>query len=49
MKNVSCYKLGNMLHIDTQKGKEATKTSNFQKYLEDTTACMKRLMVALKV
>ena len=32
-----------MLHLDTQKGKGAMKTSTFQKYIEGTTACMKRL------
>ena len=37
-----------MLHIDIQKGKNATKTSNFQKDLGGTTACMKRIAIATK-
>ena len=37
-----------MLHLDIQKGKEATKTSKFQKYLVCTTACTKRLYIDTK-
>ena len=48
MKNVSCSRLGTMLHLDIQKGKEDMKTSIFQKYIGGTTACMKRLAVATK-
>ena len=48
MKNVECSRLGKMLHLDIKKGKEAMKTSGFQKYLGGTTACMKRLDVATK-
>ena len=48
MKNVACSRLGAMLHLDTQKGKEDMKTSNFQKYLGGTTACMKRIAIDTK-
>ena len=37
-----------MLHLEIQKGEEAMKTSNFQKYLRGNTACMKRLYIANK-
>ena len=37
-----------MLHLDIQKGKEAMKTSKFQKYIGGTTECMKRLAIAAK-
>ena len=37
-----------MLHLEIQKGKEATNTSKFQKYIGDTTVCMKRLAFATK-
>ena len=37
-----------MLHLDIQKGENATKTSNFQKDLGGTTACMKRIAIATK-
>ena len=48
MNNVVCSRLGTMLHLEIQKGKEAMKTSNFQKYLGGTAACMKRQMMATK-
>ena len=48
MKNILCSRLGTMLHLDIQKGKKATKMSNFQKELGDTTACMKGLAIATK-
>ena len=48
MKNVACSRLGKMLHLDTQKGKEATKTSKFKIVLGSTTACMKRLDITAK-
>ena len=31
IKNVACYRLGTMLHLDIQKGEEAMKTYIFQK------------------
>ena len=37
-----------MLHLETQKGKEAVKVSKFQKYLGGTASCMKRLAIATK-
>ena len=37
-----------MLHLEIQKGKEAVKTSKFQKDLGGTTLCMKRLAIANK-
>ena len=48
MKNVACSRLGAMLHLDIQKGKEATKTSKFQIFLGGTTACIKRIAIATK-
>ena len=48
MKNMACSRLGNMLHLDIQKGKGDMKTSNFQKYLGVTTACMNRLDIETK-
>ena len=48
MKKVDCSRLGTMLHIYIQKGEEATKTSDFQKYHVGTAACMKRLAMATK-
>ena len=48
MKNTECSMLGTMLHLDIQKGEEAMKTSNFQKYIEGTTVCMRRLAIANK-
>ena len=47
-KNVACSRLGTMLHLEIQKRKEATKTSNFQKYIRGTAAGMKRLMMYKK-
>ena len=48
MKNMACSRSGTMLQPYKQTGKKAMKTSNFQKYLRGTAACMKRLMVAAK-
>ena len=48
MKNVACSRLGTMLHLYIQKGKEAMKTSEFQKDLGDTGVRMKRLAMATK-
>ena len=39
---------GAMLHLDTQKGNEAMKASNFQYVSGGTTACMKILYIATK-
>ena len=48
MKNVACSRLGTMLHLEIQKGKEATKKSTFQSELGGNAACMKRLAIANK-
>ena len=48
MINMACYKLGMMLHLEIQKGKEAMKKSKFQSELGGTAACMKRLAIATK-
>ena len=48
MKNVACSRLGTMLHLDIQKGKETMKKSKFQSVLGGTAACMKRLAIATK-
>ena len=48
IKNVTCSRLGTMLHLEIQKGKEAMKTSKFQNFLGGNTACMKRLAIATK-
>ena len=45
---MACSRLGTMLHLDIQKGKEAMKTSNFQKDIGDTAAYMKILMMDTK-
>ena len=45
MENVECPRLGTMLHLGIQKGKETMKTSNFHKDLGGNTACMKRIKV----
>ena len=45
---MSCSMLVTMLHIDIQKGKEAMKTSKFQKYVGGNTVYMKRLTMAAK-
>ena len=37
-----------MLHLEIQKGKEATKMSECQKDLGGTTVCMKRLAISTK-
>ena len=47
-KNVACSRLGAMFHLETQKRKEAMKTSYFIKYLVGTSACMKILSIATK-
>ena len=48
MKNDPCSRLGTMLHLEIQKGKEAKKTSKCQNVLGGTTACMKRLDISTK-
>ena len=48
MKNVACWRLRTILHLDIQQGKEDMKKSSFQKYLGGTTACMKRLAISTK-
>ena len=48
MKNMACFRLGTMLYLDIQEGKEDSKTSEFQKYLGGTAACMKRLEMCTK-
>ena len=48
MKNVTCSRLGMMLHLEIQKGKEAMNKSTFQSKLGGTDACMKRLAIATK-
>ena len=48
MKNVACSRLGTMLHLEIQKGKEAMKKSTFQNELGGTAACMKILAISTK-
>ena len=48
MKDVTCSRLGVVLHIEIQKRKKDMKTSEFQKYLGGTPACMKRPVMATK-
>ena len=48
MKNVACSRLGKMLHLEIQKGKEAMKKSTFKSVLGGTAACMNRLAIAAK-
>ena len=48
LNNVACSRLGTMLHLEIQKGKEAMKTSNFQNVLGGITAYMKRIAIATK-
>ena len=48
MKNVHCYRLGNVLHIDIQKGKEAMKISIFKKKVRGTAECINRQTMATK-
>ena len=47
--NVSCYRLGTMLHLDTQNGKEDMKSNNFQKYTTGTAVYMRIPMMDTKV
>ena len=48
MNNVAFSRLGTMLYLEIQKGKEDMKASEFQKYLGGNNACMKRLSIATK-
>ena len=48
MNNSECSRLGTMLHLEIQKGKEAMKTLEFQKYFQGTAVCMNRLLIASK-
>ena len=48
MSNVACYRLGTMLNLEIQKGKEDMKTLKFQKYIRGTAKCMKILSIATK-
>ena len=48
MITVGWSRLGKMLHLEIQKGKEATKTSIFQKCLRGIAVCMKRLTMTKK-
>ena len=48
MNNLECSRLGKMLHLEIQKGKEAMKKSTFQSELGGSAACMKRLAIATK-
>ena len=48
MNNVACSRLGTVLHLDIQKGKDATNMSEFYKDIRGTAACMKILVMATK-
>ena len=48
MNNVACSGLGGILHLEIQKGKEATEMSKFQKYLVGATEYMKIIAIATK-
>ena len=48
MNNVTCSRLGTMLYLEIQKGKEDMKKSKFQSVLGGTAACMKRLAISTK-
>ena len=43
IKNVSCYRLGAMLYLEIQKGKEEMNKSEFQNQIGGNMMCMKRL------
>ena len=46
--NVACYRLGTMLHLEIQKGKEAMKAESLQHDIRETTLFTNRLMMATK-
>ena len=39
--NAECSRLGDMLYLETKKGKEATNTTKFQQDTRGTAACIK--------
>ena len=41
---MACSRLGTMLYLYRQKGKEATKTAEFQQQIGGTAACITRLI-----
>ena len=45
MNNGACSRLGTMLHLETQKDKEAMKTSGYQNDMGGNSVCMKRIMM----
>ena len=47
-KNMVCSRLGTMLQLEIQKGKEAMKKSKFQNVLGGAAECTKRLAIATK-
>ena len=49
MKNIACSRLGTMLHLEIQTGKEAMKILEFQKDLGGTAACTERLLIGTNV
>ena len=49
MKNVANSRLGTMLHLEIQQGKEAMKKSTYQSELGGTAACMKRLAIVTEL
>ena len=49
MKNVACSRLGTMLYLEIQKGKEAMKILGFQKDIRGTAECMRILEMDNKV
>ena len=46
--NVTCSRLGTVLHLEIQRGKDTMKTLESQKYIGGNAACMKRLAIANK-
>ena len=48
IKKLACSRLGPMLHLDTQNGKESMKMSDLQKYLIGTSACTRILTISTK-
>ena len=48
MNTVACSRLGDMLHLEIQKGEKAMKMSDFQKYIRGNAAHMKRLTMPKK-
>ena len=45
---MACSRLGKILHLEIQKGKEAMKTYKFQNVLGGNAECMKRLAIDTK-